>query len=113
MRRIKQENYFPIITFIHFGFWIIDLSLYSGDYKYSAQHVIGEVFSSWVITVFAVNFLMSTKARWLEKMFGGLDKMYLIHRRSGMIAVILLILHFIVIPKALEFKIGISIGNLY
>ena len=99
MRTIKQEHYFPIIIAIHFIFWWIDLTLYKGTYEFSAQHIAGEIFSSWVVTVFAANFLMATRARWVERIFGGLDKMYMIHRRSGIIAVVLLMLHFIVVPK--------------
>ena len=110
MRRLKQEIYFPIIVGIHFVFWIIDLALYTGTYEYTAQHIAGEVFSSWVVTVFAFNFLMATRASWVERIFGGLDKMYLIHRRSGIIAVVLLLLHFIAIPKTAEFQIGKPMG---
>jgi len=110
MRTIKQEHYFPILILIHFIFWGVDLFLYKGDYQYTAQHIIGEVFSSWVITVFAINFLMATKSKWIEKIFGGLDKMYMIHRRAGVLAVVLLILHFITVPKTLEFTIGKPLG---
>ena len=110
MRFIKQEYYFPFIILIHFIFWGIDLALYQGDYQYTVQHIIGEVFSSWVVTVFAINFIMATKAKWIERLFGGLDKMYMIHRRAGTLAVILLILHFITIPKTTEFTIGKPMG---
>lgn len=127
MRTIKQEHYFPIIIGIHFLFWWIDLSLYQGSFKeihsdtlmfgemkdinWGNHRVLGEVFSSWVVTVFAVNFLMATRARWVEKIFGGLDKMYMIHRRSGVIAVVLLILHFVVVPRDLTaFTIGKPLG---
>ena len=110
MRTIKQEHYFPIIIAIHFILWWIDLTLYKGSYEYSAQHIAGEIFSSWVVTVFAINFLMATRAKCVERIFGGLDKMYMIHRRAGTIAVVLLILHFIVVPKNPEFTIGKPMG---
>ncbi len=110
MRFLKQEYYFPFIIVVHFIFWGIDLLLYKGTYPYTTQHIIGEVFSSWVVTVFAINFLMATKANWIEKLFGGLDKMYMIHRRAGTIAVVLLLLHFITVPKTLEFTIGKPLG---
>ena len=109
-RTIKQEHYFPLIIGIHFIFWYIDLSLYEGTYEYTSKHIAGEIFSSWVVTVFAANFLMATRSRWVERVFGGLDKMYMVHRRSGVIAVVLLILHFIVVPRAEEFTIGKPMG---
>ncbi len=110
MRRLQQTIYFPIIVGIHFIFWIIDLAMYSGDYKFTTQHIIGEVFSSWVVTVFAFNFLMATRAHWVEKIFGGLDKMYFIHRRSAKIGMTLLVLHFIIVPKTMIFQIGKPMG---
>lgn len=128
MRILKQELYFPIIIAIHFLFWAIDLYFYNGPFMevssdtllfgemtneswYNVHRILGEVFSSWVVTVFAFNFLMATRLKWVERIFGGLDKMYLIHRRSGVIAVILLLAHFIVVPRDLtEFNIGKPLG---
>lgn len=128
MRVLKQEIYFPIIIGIHFIFWAIDLYLYNGFFSETSSdtllfgeltnvswknphRILGEVFSSWVVTVFAFNFLMATRARWVENIFGGLDKMYLIHRRSGVIAVFLLLAHFIVVPRDLiAFNVGKPLG---
>ncbi len=128
MRILKQEVYFPIIIGIHFIFWTIDLYFYEGSFKEissdtlffgeltnaswkNPHRIIGEIFSSWVVTVFAFNFLMSTRAKWVENIFGGLDKMYLIHRRSGIIAIVLLFAHFLIVPRDLvEFTIGKPLG---
>jgi len=118
MRILKQEIYFPIIIAIHFIFWAIDLVMYNGSFMEissdtlffgemtneswnNVHRILGEVFSSWVVTVFAFNFLMATRAKWVERLFGGLDKMYLIHRRSGVIAVFLLVAHFLIVPRDL------------
>jgi len=128
MRIIKQEIYFPIIIAIHFIFWAIDLYFYNGTFREvssdtlffgeltdqswkNIHRIMGEVFSSWVVTVFAFNFLMATRAKWVERIFGGLDKMYLIHRRSGVIAVVLLLAHFMIVPRDLtEFNPGKPLG---
>lgn len=111
-RTIRQEHYFPFIIAIHFVFWIIDLSRYTGSYGYTSRHLVGEMLSSWIVTVFAFNFLMTTKAHRVERIFGGLDKMYMIHRRSGVIAVVLLLFHFLVIPVNPQFSIGKPLGFL-
>ena len=128
MRIIKQELYFPIIIGIHFIIWAIDLYFYKGSFVevssdtlffgvmtneswFNFHRIFGEVLSSWVVTVFAANFLMATRAKWVEKIFGGLDKMYMIHRRSGMIAVALLIAHFVFVPRDLiAFSPGKPLG---
>jgi len=128
MRILKQEIYFPIIIGIHLLFWAIDLYFFKGAFVEESSdtllfgtytnttgininRIIGEIFSSWVVTVFAANFLMATRAGWVERLFGGLDKMYLIHRRSAIIAVCLLILHFVFVPRDLtEFNPGKPLG---
>lgn len=109
-RILRQELFFPILIGVHFILWFIDINLYTGSYAFSSKHIAGEVFSSWVVTVFAANFIMATRAHWVERLFGGLDKMYLIHRRSGMIAIVLLILHFIVVPRDPVYTIGKALG---
>jgi predicted ferric reductase len=84
------------------------VALFQGES--AAFRVIGEVMSSWVVTVFGFNLLMATRASWVERIFGGLDKMYLIHRRSGVIAGILLLLHFGTVPRSPDFAVGKPLG---
>lgn len=115
LRFIESEVYFPIIIGLHLVLWAVDLFLYSGPLVLNEgenpfMRVLGEVLASWVITVFGFNLLMATRAHWVERIFGGLDKMYLIHRRGGMIAVALLFLHFVIVPKDPGFTIGKPLG---
>ncbi|MDE5424153.1 ferric reductase-like transmembrane domain-containing protein [Ancylomarina sp. DW003] len=128
MKILKQEWYFPLIIGIHFIFWTIDLYFYKGSFIevssdtllfgemtneswFNFSRIFGEVLSSWVVTVFAANFLMATRAKWIEKIFGGLDKMYLIHRRAAIIATVLIIAHFIFVPRDLTaFNPGKPLG---
>lgn len=118
MRFIKSETYFPVIIGLHAVLWAVDLSLlHDGpislvEGESPVQRVIGEFMSSWVVTVFGFNLLMTTRMRWGERIFGGLDKMYLIHRRSGIIAAVLLLLHFGTVPRHPEFSIGKPLGFL-
>jgi len=115
MRMVKSELYFPIIIGLHFLMWAVALFLYDGpltlgEGENPVQRILGEMMSSWVITVFGFNLLMTTRARWVERIFGGLDKMYLIHRRAGVIAIVLLLLHFGIVPKLSEFTVGKPLG---
>jgi predicted ferric reductase len=128
MRTLKTGYYFSVIVGIHLIFWVIDLYFYNGNFVeiksetlFSGElinepwnnfhRILGEILSSWVVTVFAFNFLMATRAKWVEKLFGGLDKMYLVHRRSGVVAVVLLLAHFLIVPKDLaEFSVGKPLG---
>ncbi len=110
MRTIKQEYYFPGLIALMFVLWGVDLILYSGSFEYTNSNIAGEIFSSWAVTVFAVNFLMATRLKWVERIFGGLDKMYMIHRRAGIIGFTLLVLHFIIVPRDPVFTIGKPMG---
>ncbi len=115
LRFIESEVYFPIIIGFHLLLWAVDLFLYSGplilnEGENPVQRILGEVMASWVVTVFGFNLLMATRAHWVEGIFGGLDKMYLIHRRGGMIAMALLFLHFVIVSKDPEFTIGKPLG---
>jgi len=128
MKTLKAGYYFTVIVGIHLIFWAIDLYFYNGNFVeiksatlFSGEminvpwnnfyRISGEILSSWVVTVFAFNFLMATRAKWVEKLFGGLDKMYLVHRRSGVVAIILLLAHFLIVPKDLtEILIGKPLG---
>lgn len=115
MRYIRGEIYFPVIIGLHFILWMVDLSRLEGPPilvmgESPVQRVFGEVMSSWVVTVFGFNLLMATRARWVERIFGGLDKMYVIHRRSGIVAAVLLLLHFGTVPRYPEFSIGKPMG---
>lgn len=115
MRFIRSEVYFPIIVAIHLVLWAVDLAMYDGSLalfqgEAPVWRVTGEVMSSWVVTVFGFNLLMATRAGWVERIFGGLDKMYLIHRRSGIIAAVLLLLHFGTVPRSPDFAIGKPMG---
>ena len=60
MRMIKSEVYFPIIVGVHLVLWAVDLALYEGSWalvegESPIQRVLGEIMSSWVITVFGFN----------------------------------------------------------
>ena len=115
MRFVRSESYFPAIVGVHLILWVVDLTFYDGSLalvegESPVQRVLGEILSSWVVTVFGFNLLMATRARWVERVFGGLDKMYLIHRRSGIIAGVLLLLHFGVVPRHPEFSVGKPLG---
>jgi hypothetical protein len=61
MRTIKQEHYFPFIMVC-----LIDLILFQGGYENTLQRVVGEILSSWVVTILAVNFLMATRIKAIE-----------------------------------------------
>ena len=132
MKFLKQRHYLQIIIAFHLLLWAICLYFFKGPYVelqsqaplagdfvntegINIYRIIGEILSTFAITAFGFNLFMSTKAKWVEKLFGGLDKMYMVHRRTAIIASIAIILHFIVVPRDKTvpgpFVLDMGLGN--
>ncbi len=89
------------------GFWLlfgcvlITLSLWFlgkdlGDVFASQQMIlmtVGQVMGLIGITLFGLNFILVTRIRLLEDLFGGIDKVYLAHHITGGLAFTFLLLH--------------------
>ncbi len=56
-------------------------------------HTLGELFGLTAITAFALNFVLSTRIKFIEDIFGGLDKVYVAHGILGGTALILVLSH--------------------
>jgi predicted ferric reductase len=67
---------------------------------------VGEVIGSTMIILMAAGFFLTTRAKWAEAYFGGLDKMYLSHKRVNTSAFLLIFVHILVVPIATEFRLG-------
>jgi len=79
---------FPVFLWFHFG------SVAKGFTNYaSTVHSLGELFGLVGMTMFALTFILSTRIKWLEDIFGGLDKVYITHAILGGIALIMILAH--------------------
>jgi predicted ferric reductase len=72
----------PVILLFALGPIASDFSYYAGTMQALAE-----------IALFALNFVLSTRLRFLERIFGGLDKVYLVHGVVGGTALILVLSH--------------------
>jgi predicted ferric reductase len=50
------------------------------------------------IILMACSLFISTRPKWAEKYFGGLDKMYITHRHTGTAAFLLIFVHVLTVP---------------
>ncbi|KAB7745556.1 hypothetical protein GA707_06485 [Nostocoides sp. F2B08] len=48
---------------------------------------------SVAVVLMAWSFVLAIRLRWLEPLFGGLDRMYAVHRWSGVLAIVAMFLH--------------------
>ena len=89
----------PVFLFFAFGSGASSFRDFS-----SSLYTLGRIFALVGVTLFTLNFILSTRLRFLEEIFGGLDKVYLVHGIIGGLAFMFILAHpiFIVanlIPK--------------
>ena len=93
----KKLGWYGIIMLafvVPFFMWLSIHSLSDvGNSLTSASYALGRLFGIWGVCLYAINLVMSTRWRWLEPWFGGLNRVYIAHHTTGGIALILLIFH--------------------
>ncbi len=76
---------------------ILWLSLFPEiDISEDLQQAIAEILAGTAMILMAMGIFLSLRPRWMEGFFGGLDKMYVTHRRLALTAYGFLILHFLI-----------------
>jgi predicted ferric reductase len=78
----------PIFLFFVFGSGIKGFSDFS-----SSLYTFGRIFALVGVTLFTLNFVLSTRLKFLEEIFGGMDKVYLVHGIIGGIAFMFILAH--------------------
>ena len=63
-----------------------------------ARQLPAEIISSTAMVLMAVALFISTRPRYLESFFGGLDKMYQSHKKAALASLLLIVAHFLVMP---------------
>src|SRR5260370_29874773 len=61
---------------------------------------LGEIFATTAIVLLSCSLVLATRAPFLERFFGGLDRMYLWHRWSAVAGVGVLFPHVALVPSA-------------
>jgi len=66
----------------------------------------GEIIGSINIVLMASALFLSTRPKWAEPFFGGLDKMYVTHRRVATTAFLLIFTHVLTVPISSQWVLG-------
>jgi predicted ferric reductase len=77
--------------------WLVFPPVNDGDPNFLRKYA-GEVIGSNNIVLMACSLFLSTRPKWAEKYFGGLDKMYMTHRHTSTAAFLLIFVHVLTIP---------------
>ncbi|MEN9563614.1 MAG: hypothetical protein RIR73_1858, partial [Chloroflexota bacterium] len=72
------------------------------------RYQVGMTVGSLVITLMSFSLFISTRPRWAEPYFGGLDKMYMTHRYTSTAAFLLMFVHILIVPLHL---VNLAVGN--
>ena len=95
------------LVFLTIVVWLVFAPVYDGRENFARQYA-GEVIGSINIVLMACALFLSTRPKWAEAYFGGLDKMYVTHRRVATTAFLLIFLHVLTVPITLT---GWVLGN--
>lgn len=91
--------------------WLAFPPVDDGREHWSYQYA-GEVFSTSGLIMMSCGILLSTRPRWLERLFGGLDKMYKTHRTLAITAILFIFAHFIIVSLGRGVSLGPSLGKI-
>lgn len=87
--------------------WFLFPPVNDGRANFARQYA-GEIIGSVNIVLMAFSLFLSTRPKWAEKYFGGLDKMYVTHRRAATTAFLLIFVHVLTVPISVT---GWKLGN--
>ena len=104
----KLGNYSIIaLVILNIIVWLIFPPVNDGRPNFTRQYV-GEVIGSVNIVLMACSLFLSTRPKWAEPFFGGLDKMYVTHRRTSTTAFLLIFVHVLTVPITTT---NLALGN--
>ena len=87
--------------------WFVFPPVDDGRPNFQRQYA-GEIIGSINIVLMSFALFLSTRPKWAEPYFGGLDKMYVTHRQLATAALLLIFVHVLTVPISLS---GWALGN--
>jgi predicted ferric reductase len=87
--------------------WFVFPPVNDGRPQFARQYA-GEIIGSINIVLMAFALFLSTRPKWAEPYFGGLDKMYITHRQLATAALLMIFVHVLTVPISLS---GWALGN--
>lgn len=106
MKRSNLGNWFIILlVLLTIGVWLVFPPENDGRENFVRQYA-GEVIGSVNIVLMACSLFLSTRPKWAEQFFGGLDKMYVTHRHTSTAAFLLIFVHVLTVPISTHWVLG-------
>ena len=98
---------FIILVVLTVAVWLVFPPAKDGVENY-ARYYAGMTVGSTVIVLMSFSLFLSTRPKWAEPYFGGLDKMYMTHHRTSTSAFLLMFVHLLIVPISF---LNLHLGN--
>lgn len=105
MKRNIGNLFILICVLLTVAVWLAFPPENDGRSNFTRQYA-GEIIGSINIVLMAAALFLSTRPKWAEKYFGGLDKMYVTHRRVATTAFLLIFVHVLTVPISAQWVLG-------
>ena len=96
-----------LLVILNVVVWFVFPPENDGRANFARQYA-GEILGANNIILMACSLFLSTRPKWAEAYFGGLDKMYMTHRHTGTAAFLLIFAHVLTVPITTT---GWALGN--
>jgi len=107
MKRNTGNFVIIALVLLNLVVWLVFPPVDDGRENFARQYA-AELIGSNNIILMACSLFLSTRPKWAEKYFGGLDKMYVTHRHTGTAAFLLIFAHVLTVPITTT---GWGLGN--
>ncbi len=107
MKRNIGNWFIVALVVLNVVIWFVFPPVNDGREHFARQYA-GEIIGSTNIILMACALFLSTRPKWAEPYFGGLDKMYVTHRHVATAAFMLIFVHVLTVPISLT---GWKLGN--
>jgi predicted ferric reductase len=107
MKRNLGNIVFIILVLATVVVWAVFPPEREGTENYE-RYQVGMTMGSIMIVLMSFSLFLSTRPRWAEPYFGGLDKMYQTHRHTSTSAFLLMFVHILIVPIHL---VDLALGN--
>ena len=105
MKRNLGNWVIVLLVILNIVVWLVFPPIDDGRENFLRQYA-GEVIGANNIILMACSLLLSTRPKWAEEYFGGLDKMYVTHRHTSTAALLLIFVHVLTVPISLDWRLG-------
>ena len=88
-----------MLALVNVALWFAFTPVNDGTWPGYNLQLPAEIISSTAMVLMSTALFISARPRYMEPFFGGLDKMYQSHKNAALASLVLIVSHFMVVPK--------------